>query len=1013
MHKSFRKYPSGGRTPAGHTAFNSLNSATSGRPAHGAGKMHVRAAVIVLAVMTVVMCAFPYAAVAGTSAGDGSSYETVKVGYYYSRSFQEGIGDDTMKSGFGYEYIQKIASYTGWKYDYVYGSWNDLYEKLLSGKIDMMAGVMYSDERAQALNFPDHEMINETFYIYKNDNDDSMRCGDMKSYAGKKIGAVSGQRSTDHIKDWVSENGVNAQVVYYDSLSECAAAFNRGSIDAFVSADNAVSSYSGISPVEKIGKEPYYLCLSGKRSDLLSSLNTALSLMSEQDAVYLGELQNKYEAESSVSVFLSNQERDWLDAHPTVTVGYLDDYLPYSDCSVSGTVNGLVKDIVPDIFSALPGDKEPEIVYKRFDSHDEMFASLKSGDVDMIFPVGGDTWFAEQQDYQQSTSVVNSSMDIVYKGKFDDDTAAKMAVNKRNLLQYYYTVTNFPDAEIVEFDTVDDCVRAVKDGKASSTVVNSLRSSQLVDSAYRLNVSPLPVSDERCFGVAFGNSSLLMLLNHGISILGDTYGIDHAYKYVVDLISYTAEDFVRDNMTVFAFIILIAVLALTGFAVRRYMNLQRAAQKEAEQNARLQEALEKARLAGEARNVFLRHMSHDIRTPLNGILGIIDINDRCSDPEQIAENRRKAKQSADHLLELVDNVLEMTRIESGEAMTEFRSVSLQGVINDVMNVMGPHAAEAGVELYHDARGWDGENVTVYTDQINLKSIFINVLENAVKYNRKGGSIVWTDRISHGSGNSLTYKCVISDTGIGMDQEYIKHVFEPFSQENAAVRTNYQGIGLGMSIVKSLIDRMGGTISIESSRGEGSRVDISLPFVAASDSAADADENGATGADDSPASAADADAAGKEYQKDPESLETEKENTDKMPLAGKKILLAEDNELNMEIARFMLEDAGAEVVSAYDGREAVNIYDESPEGAFDAVLMDIMMPNMDGYAATRAIRRSGRSDAGTLPIIAVTAHAFDEDRKTSLAAGMDEHLTKPLDSHKLVETVLRFCSRPAR
>lgn len=217
-----------------------------------------------------------------------------------------------------------------------------------------------------------------------------------------------------------------------------------------------------------------------------------------------------------------------------------------------------------------------------------------------------------------------------------------------------------------------------------------------------------------------------------------------------------------------------------------------------------------------------------------------------------------------------------------------------------------------------------------------------------------------------------------------------------------MRTNYRGTGLGLSIVKSLIDRMGGTVNVESRQGEGSRVDISLPFVAAADdgtdNAADADENGAAGADDSTASASDADEAGKECKKNSE--DTEKENTEKMPLAGKKILLAEDNELNMEIARFMLEDAGAEVV---------NIYDESPEGAFDAVLMDIMMPNMDGYAATRAIRRSGRSDAGTLPIIAVTAHAFDDDRKTSLAAGMDEHLTKPLDSHKLVETVLRLCS----
>ena len=216
-------------------------------------------------------------------------------------------------------------------------------------------------------------------------------------------------------------------------------------------------------------------------------------------------------------------------------------------------------------------------------------------------------------------------------------------------------------------------------------------------------------------------------------------------------------------------------------------------------------------------------------------------------------------------------------------------MSLSGVINDVMNVMDLHAAEAGVELYHDARGWDGEDVTVYTDPINLRSIFINVLENTVKYNRKGGSIIWTDYISYGSGNTLTYKCVISDTGIGMDQEYIKHVFELFSQENAAVRTNYQGIGLGLSIVKSLIDRMGGTINVESRQGEGRRVDISLPFVAAADdgtdNAADADENGAAGADDSTASVSDADKAGKECKKNSE--DPEEENTKKNAVGRQK------------------------------------------------------------------------------------------------------------------------------
>ncbi len=1006
MYKIFRIDDAGEKTPAGDIgSFSSVRRSAR------------RMAAALLAVFTVLACVAPFAAGASaeaSTAGDGGSYETVRVGYYYSRSFQEGIGDDAMKSGFGYEYMQKVASYTGWKYKYVYGTWDELYNMLLSGKIDMMSGIMYNDDRAQKLNFPEYEMINETFYIYKNDDDDSIICGDIPSYSGKRIGAVKDDSSVKYLEKWIEKNGASAEIVYYDSLAECAMDFNRKHIDAFVSADNAVSSYVGISPVEKIGKEPYYLCLAKDRSDLLSGLNTALSLMQEQDAMYLGELQNKYSAESSVSVFLSNQEREWLQAHPTVTVGYLDNYLPYSDTAANGDVKGLVKNLVPDIFGALPGGHEPEVKYKKFDTHDEMFESLKNGDVDMIFPVGGDTWYAEQQDLQQSSSVVNCSMDIVYKNKFDNATTAIMAVNRKNLLQRYYTATNFPNAELVEFDTVEDCVKAVKDGTVNSTVVNALRSSQLVDTSYRLNVSPLPVADERCFGVAFGNSSLLMILNHGISILGDTYGIDHAYSYVVDLVSYTAEDFVRDNITMFGILILIAFLLFMAFSIRRYMNLQREAQKEAEHNVRLQEALERARRAGEARNVFLRHMSHDIRTPLNGILGIIDINSRCTDPEQLAANRQKAKQSADHLLELVDHVLEMTRIESGQALTECRSVDIRGVIVDVLDLMGPHAAEAGVKLYHDTRGSEDAPVTVYTDPLNLKSIFINVIENAVKYNRRGGSITWSDRIVRDGGKNVTYKCVISDTGIGMDPEYVKHIFEPFTQEHSTARTNYEGVGLGMSIVKSLVDRMGGNISIESKPGEGSTVKIELPFVVPRDASGNADDNDAEimneneGGARAAAGAEAHDSAGAAGGINAVTA-ADATNAPEKPLAGLKVLIAEDNELNMEIATFMLEEAGAKVEQASDGAEAVKLYTESPEGAYDVILMDIMMPNMDGCEATRAIRRSGHGNAATIPIIAVTAHAFEEDRDTSFAAGMNEHLTKPLEARKLVETILRFCS----
>lgn len=302
--------------------------------------------------------------------------KTVKVGYYFSHNFQEGMDDTTPKSGYSYEYLQKIASYTGWKYEYVYGEWNDLFEQLKNGDIDMMAGVAYSENRKDIIRYPDSEMLNETFYIYKDENDSSMQCGNISSYRGKKIGTLKDdQRMTSSLEKWKTQYHAEIEIVYYSDISECAEAFNENKIDGFVSADNIVSSYSGITPVEKIGKQPFYLCVAKKRSDLLSELNMAVSIINEQDTLELDELKNKYYTETTVSVFLSEQEHQWMQKHKTVTVGYLKHYLPYCDMEKDGSVTGLVSDLVPDLFHALPGNYSPEIVYRCFEDQQECWTA--------------------------------------------------------------------------------------------------------------------------------------------------------------------------------------------------------------------------------------------------------------------------------------------------------------------------------------------------------------------------------------------------------------------------------------------------------------------------------------------------------------------------------------------------------------------------------------------------------------------------------------------------------------
>ena len=373
-------------------------------------------------------------------------------------------------------------------------------------------------------------------------------------------------------------------------------------------------------------------------------------------------------------------------------------------------------------------------------------------------------------------------------------------------------------------------------------------------------------------------------------------------------------------------------------------------------------------------------MSHDMRTPLNAILGIIEMNRKCDDPRVLDDNRRKAKMAVYQLLNLVDNVMEMNKLESGSEKEEKTETDLAALLEEILDTAILHADEQGITLVRKQTGEAKSWPLVMADQDHIREVFRHILENAVKYNRPGGYIYWNDELKYTNGR-VVYQCTISDTGIGMKKEFLDHAFEPFAQENSDARTVYQGTGLGLPIARTLIRQMHGTIHIDSSPDEGTSVKITLPFELA------------------PVKET------KEQDHVPGEAENTKENME--DLSGTCILLVEDNELNTEIARFMLEEAGAKVVTAKDGEQGVKEYLSRPAGSFDAVLMDIMMPVMDGYEAAKAIRTCGREDGETIPIIAATACVSEEARKKCVKAGMNEFLEKPLELERTVKTLLYF------
>ena len=476
------------------------------------------------------------------------------------------------------------------------------------------------------------------------------------------------------------------------------------------------------------------------------------------------------------------------------------------------------------------------------------------------------------------------------------------------------------------------------------------------------------------------------------SALSHDFGLmEHGRDYYV--YAYLPEHDVFNNTLpgiLFSLIIYVIILAIIHMVrwkmAQNYREKQLGIQRQYNErlqskNEQLKAAVEQADRANVAKTSFLSRMSHDIRTPLNGIIGLLEISEmHPNDTELLRKNQKKMKISANHLLSLINDILQMSKLESGEVVLSHEVMNLKQLSDDVLTIVEQRAAEAGVTLEYDKSVERVVFQNVYGSPLHVRQIFLNIYGNCIKYNRVGGTVQTSCNCLGVEENIVTYQWIIRDTGVGMSQEFVQHIFDPFAQERTDARSVYNGTGLGMAIVKSLVDQMKGNIEVRSEEGVGSEFTITLPFQIA------------------------------EKQEIPETLpEKEAEEMCQKDISGCHLLLVEDNELNVEIAEILLKDQGAEVTSVMDGQQAVERFASESPGTFDVILMDMMMPVMDGLTATRTIRAMHREDAKTIPIIAMTANAYDEDMKQCLEAGMNAHLSKPLQMKLVVATIGKYCN----
>lgn len=914
-----------------------------------------RTLAVALAALAVLSAVMPAPAFAADS---DQQVKTVRVGWLVNnKGFQEGIPGERL-SGWGYEYLQTLSYYTkGWQYEYVSGTFTELMDMLEAGEIDLMPNISYSPEREQKLLFSSNPEGTERYYIYAKPDRDDLAKGDPQALQGLTIGCNSGVMQTTVGQQWLADEGVTCTYKEINTGSALFEALADGEVDAVIMNDTISSPDA--SPMFYVGSSDYYFAVPKSRPDLMNDINAAMTAIARVNPRYNDEVKSSYSAQNSGSSSLTGTETSWLKANGnTITLGYLKNQLPY--CTQNG--DGEMEGSLASLATTLHDKFGITVTTVAISNNQQMLKALSNGTIDVALPLFRDYWLAEQKGVIQSNPMGTVSLTAIHSSNNLNSDLKKIACTQDAIVNHSELESLFPDATITDYPNGNEALEALNKGEARCIIVPSTRLKTIRDTYNIEDFQTQELTDAAQLSclISRGKPELLGIINKGIVNAGESLS---ASSYSPT--SYSAQEsdafrlLYRNRIVIAAVVICIL---LTGIVILVW-SLHRA-----------QKEQQKADAANAAKTAFLTRMSHDIRTPLNGILGLIEIEELKDGDMQVArESRAKARVAANHLLSLINDILEMGKIEDRKLTLEHAPFNLKELCDDALVLCKLRASGNGITMQDNSLPY-ATGPYMIGSPTHIRRIIINLLDNSIKYNKRGGSVTFSSQTKPLDDGRALFCFSVSDTGIGMAPEFLKHIYEPFAQEGDDARSKFQGTGMGMPIVKSLIELMGGTIEISSEVGAGSTFDVQIPL---------------------------------DIDKTPQARERADGQANSCSLAGMNVLLAEDNELNAEIAQALLESEGIVVTRTADGNETVDLYVGRPAGSFDAILMDIMMPGMDGYEATRAIRLSEKADAADIPIIALTANAFAEDAQAAHDAGMNAHLPKPLDFNKLKNMLTRI------
>ena len=1068
-----------------------------------------KSACVMLSLLLLLSAVLPVKAAAETA-----SAKVVRVG-----SFEDTfnyVNEKGARKGYGYELLETLSGYTGWQFEYVTCDWSDCFEKLKNGEIDIIGGISYTEDRTQEMLFSDEPMGVEKYYLYADLSRADISASDFKTLNGKKIGVLMGTEPEVMLAEWEEKYGLKTEHVNISNNEDVKQKLANHEIDCFVSLEESFWAERGISTITRVGESGIYYAINKNRPDIKEELDDAMRALDEAVPFYTADLYKRYFSMDYTPI-LTGEEKAWLRKHGAIRMGFL-----ASDSGVStfdpatGEFTGVITDYIQFAADCL-GNQELEFQLVGYDSKEAELDALKSGEIDMIFHCDQNPNLAEEYHFAcTNTTWTSNLMAVTNKQHFNENNVNRIAVPQNKLSLKKYLAFYYPQWEIVDCDTQEDAARLVKDGQADC-FVTGISSENKYSKKYSFYSVPLVNPVRSCFAVNSGNRSLLSILNKTIKAMPVNMLAGALAMYKSSARRVTLSDFIKDNFfkvmlisSIAVAVVLLTILMLLQKARKAEAAARKAASDTQELNAKLQVAVEKAETANRAKSTFLSNMSHDIRTPMNAIIGFTTLAlSNINDTERVKDYLGKTLASSNHLLSLINDVLDMSRIESGKIHLEEVEVNLSDVLHDLKTIVSGQIYAKQLELYMDVMDVTDEDV--YCDKTRLNQILLNLLSNAIKFTPAGGTVSVRVRQLAGKVRGCgQYEFRIKDNGIGMSQEFAQKIFEPFEQERTSTVSRIQGTGLGMAITKNIVDMMGGTIEVQTAQGKGTEFTVCVPMRAQTEQrpvekiteleglkalVVDDDFNTCDSVtkmlvkvgmraewtlsgkeavlrarqsiemsdvyhayiidwrlpdmngievtrqirslhDDTPIIIltaydwsdieVEAKAAGVTAfcakpmfmsdlretlmsalgQKPADAVQRllPEKNAD---FKGKHILLVEDNELNREIAQEILREYGFLVDSAENGAVAVEKVSTAAPGSYDLVLMDVQMPIMDGYTATRKIRALDDPARAKLPILAMTANAFDEDRRNALESGMNGFLSKPIVIDDLVQELRKI------